>query len=620
MLFTALNNAFSGLSAAQQSIDVVSRNVANASTPGYTRKTLPVDNAVLGGEGRGVWTDAVRRDVDQRMMQQLRTDLSASQQTGVVADYLGRVDEMFGRPQDENSIASQVTRFTEAFQELTTNPESASVREGVISAAGETARKLNDLSTQIQDMRAEAESGIAASVDKVNHALGQIAELNEDISQRQAQGRSTADLEDKRDQHLEAVAEEIDIRVIDGGEGRSLVFTPDGSSLVGRGGARPLNFDQRFEINANTEWSRDGTQRQVGTITLGQDGNAVDLIGSGSLTGGRMAGLVELRDELLPQAQRQLDELAHQMATRLSEHTVRADAPTTTSREIDIAGRIQSDGDQIEVTFTNGSVQNRFTFIASSEPGGPASNDLTARANDTVFTFQRGASDAATAANLAAQINAAVAGSATTAGSTLTVQDSGGSAIQAVDARFTLTDTQSGNPDRLGLPVFADMKAGQVDYTGSVDGQGQKQGFAARIALNADLIANPERLVLTTGTTATGDSARPLELTRRLAEAPTTFSPATGIGGSGRPQTTTLGGFAREIVSFQGNQAQSASSRAEDRAAVARAIEDRVANQNGVNIDEEMNRLMEMEKVYAANAKLMGLVDQMFDTLFAIKR
>jgi flagellar hook-associated protein 1 FlgK len=189
-----------------------------------------------------------------------------------------------------------------------------------------------------------------------------------------------------------------------------------------------------------------------------------------------------------------------------------------------------------------------------------------------------------------------------------------------VDARFTLTDTQSGDPDRLGLPVFADMKAGQVDYTGSVDGRGQKQGFAARIALNDDLVANPERLVLTTAATATGDSARPLELTRRLAEAPTTFSPATGIGGQGRPQTTTLGGFAREIVSFQGNQAQGAASRAEDRAAVARAVEDRVVNQNGVNIDEEMNRLMEMEKVYAANAKLMGLVDQMFDTLFAVKR
>lgn len=51
MSFTALNAALSGLRVAQQQLSVISNNVSNASTPGYTRKILPQTTQVINSTG-----------------------------------------------------------------------------------------------------------------------------------------------------------------------------------------------------------------------------------------------------------------------------------------------------------------------------------------------------------------------------------------------------------------------------------------------------------------------------------------------------------------------------------------------------------------------------------------
>ena len=49
MAISALNAALSGLRVSQQQINVISNNVSNASTPGYTRKLLPQSSVVVEG-------------------------------------------------------------------------------------------------------------------------------------------------------------------------------------------------------------------------------------------------------------------------------------------------------------------------------------------------------------------------------------------------------------------------------------------------------------------------------------------------------------------------------------------------------------------------------------------
>ena len=72
-LTTALLAATSGLRAAQTGIDLVSRNVANATTVGYTRKTIVQTPLIVGGEGQGVRLGDIERNVNARLQVEVRS-------------------------------------------------------------------------------------------------------------------------------------------------------------------------------------------------------------------------------------------------------------------------------------------------------------------------------------------------------------------------------------------------------------------------------------------------------------------------------------------------------------------------------------------------------------------
>ena len=63
----ALSNALSGLQANQAALSVISSNVSNANTEGYTRKIIQQTSIVLNGQGAGVNIDSVVRRVDDRL-------------------------------------------------------------------------------------------------------------------------------------------------------------------------------------------------------------------------------------------------------------------------------------------------------------------------------------------------------------------------------------------------------------------------------------------------------------------------------------------------------------------------------------------------------------------------
>ena len=92
-LISALGSALTGMQASQRAADLVSRNVANATTDGYTKKVLPRDSLVLAGQGAGVVTGEVQRQLDLRVQAQMWVEQSSSARLDVVDDFLQR-----GRP------------------------------------------------------------------------------------------------------------------------------------------------------------------------------------------------------------------------------------------------------------------------------------------------------------------------------------------------------------------------------------------------------------------------------------------------------------------------------------------------------------------------------------------
>ena len=124
----------------------------------------------------------------------------------------------------------------------------------------------------------------------------------------------------------------MDINVIRNDFNQVAVFTNSGIQLVGIS-ASTLAFDAQGSMTAAAQWSADLSKRTVGTLVLkGPNGGDVDLIANNAIRSGEIAAYIEMRDEVLVQAQTQLDEIAGALARALSDRTV-AGTPVTSGAQ-----------------------------------------------------------------------------------------------------------------------------------------------------------------------------------------------------------------------------------------------------------------------------------------------
>src|SRR5262249_19158912 len=136
-------------------------------------------------------------------------------------------------------------------------------------------------------------------------------------------------LEDQRDQQIAQLSQLMNVRVVQNSNNQVSVLTSTGLQLVAGQQAAQLTFDDRGSLSAEALWNADPTKRGVGTISLvAPDGSSTDLIATNSIRSGQIAAYLEMRDQILPQAQSQLDELAAQTSRGLSDQTTNGTAVT----------------------------------------------------------------------------------------------------------------------------------------------------------------------------------------------------------------------------------------------------------------------------------------------------
>jgi flagellar hook-associated protein 1 len=307
-LTASLLSARSGILGAQAAIDVVSRNIANASTEGYTRKIHNQSNLVTGGIGQGIQIDEVTRQVTSGLQRETREQTAVVEELEIIDDFLGRLELQFGRPDDQSSIAAKMTDLKQAFQALATTPEDVSTQISVITAAQELAREFNDLNDQIQNLRADADARISDQVAEVNTAMANIDSLNTEIGQRKALGQSTADLRDQRDQLLVQVNEKMSITSFERPNGEITVLAPGGNLMLDDT-RLPISF-----VATNTFVAGNTVQ----PIQISTGSTTVSISADVSAGDGSLAGLLRIRDTLLPTVQTALDDLAFEIATNLA--------------------------------------------------------------------------------------------------------------------------------------------------------------------------------------------------------------------------------------------------------------------------------------------------------------
>ena len=306
----ALNSALQGLNVSQQLIDVTAQNVSNASTAGYTRKTLQVNTEIASGNVIGVTTGNIERTVDQSLQKTIWTETAQSSSQSTINKALSGLQSLYGSADAQTNFSSDLSNLHDDFTQLSATPDNATLQKQVVTDAQTFSNSVNSTAQAITSARNDAETGITASVATINTQLQNIAQLNTQIAATQNSGQGTADLEDQRDDAVQTLSQQIGISTYAGPNGTLVVQTANGVLLADTQ-AQKVNF-QPQPVGANTVYPA-----TLSGITVGSN-PGIDIAANSRTVGGTLGAQLQLRDQILPQQQAQLDEVAEQTATRFN--------------------------------------------------------------------------------------------------------------------------------------------------------------------------------------------------------------------------------------------------------------------------------------------------------------
>jgi flagellar hook-associated protein 1 len=612
-LSQALSAALAGISVTQQGLSVIAGNVANANTPGYVEETVSqAESSTTGQIGTSVDTTGINRNLNTLLQSSLWTETSGGSYADETANLYQQLQQIYGTPGSSSSLSGIYGSFTSAVQSLASNPGSYSAQTQVVGAAQALTQNLNSMTDSIQQLRTQAEQGIASDVQTANNMLQQIGQINQQLLLAPSDSAS-ATLEDQRDQDITQLSQLMNVSVVHNADNQIAVFTSTGQQLVSGSAASTLSFTNAGTLTANALWSADPSQDSAGTITLTPPGGTpTDLVATNAIQSGEIGAYLQMRDNILPQAQNQLDELANQMSQALSNQTTSGTAVTSGSQSgysVDIGNMLP--GNTVSLTYTDSANQQHTVTIVSMGQGGslPLQSTSSGSADQVVgIDFSGGMSSAVAQLNSALGINLQFSNPSGTV--LQVVNNASGDTVNALSVTTTATSLTGGSAP---LPLFTD---GNQPITGALTSTGsQTTGLAGRISVNPALVTSPSSLVAYSANTTSGDSTRPNFILSQLTDASLTYSPTTGVGSASAPYSGTLSDYMSQVVSQQSQAANAATSLQQGQDTVVSALQQRFNDQSGVNIDTEMSNLIALQNAYGANARVMSTIQQMMATL-----
>ena len=308
-LISGLSTSLTGMKAAQSQLDLVSRNIANVDTVGYTRKTAAQSNVISNGTPLGVSVSQSQRLVDEGLLKSYLATSSLGANQSAKYNYLSKAETLLGTPQGNNSIAANVSSLQSAFATFANDVTSSASKYNLLNQAMAITERLNQLSLELQSLRGQADTQIAADVENINTLLDKIDNYNDEIVKYNILGYDgRADLEDQRDQALRELSQYIDISYFKRESGAIVVQTTSGITLLDND-PHKLSHNGVAQTNPTTTYANGG----IGGIYV--DNKDI----TQSIKGGELKGLIDIRDETLSSLQTQLDELSAALKTQINQ-------------------------------------------------------------------------------------------------------------------------------------------------------------------------------------------------------------------------------------------------------------------------------------------------------------
>lgn len=302
-LSTALNIAQSAFQTTSRQTSVVSRNVADANNPDYTRRLALVTSTAPGA--RSV---IIQRAASELLFKSNLKALSSFEGQTTLYDGMERLGLAVNGVDNETSAAKAIGDLQEALQTYSASPSSLSLAENTVDAARNMVRTLNSGTEAIQNFRAEMDTEIDSAVSELNDLLGQFKVANDEIIKGTHNGSDVSDSLDQRDALLKKISSIVGISTFTRANNDMVVMTADGATLF-ETVPRTVTFDPLPAYSAGTP----GNSVYIDGIPV--------IGGSGGNTSaaGTIAGFMQLRDDVAGTMQSQLDEIARGLITSFAE-------------------------------------------------------------------------------------------------------------------------------------------------------------------------------------------------------------------------------------------------------------------------------------------------------------
>lgn len=288
--FLGLTTSLSGLFANQRSLGIVSHNIANANTEGYSRQVMNTKaykpQVLVGGMGTlgvGVDVTAVKQVRDSYLDFKYRTEMSVKGEWDARASVLTELEGIFNEPSD-SSIAELLDQYYESLQSLNKNPENLTARTLVRQNTIALSEGVQRISTMLKNLQADLNFQFKSAVGEVNSISDQIAKLNETIYKAELEGGIANDVRDQRNVLVDKLSELVKIDYYEDEQNRFYVLV-GGQQLVAHYRSDTLKLVAREDkVNPDdgdgimdVEWS---------------NGNFINL------GAGKVKGLQEVRDNM----------------------------------------------------------------------------------------------------------------------------------------------------------------------------------------------------------------------------------------------------------------------------------------------------------------------------------
>ena len=296
----------SGLHAAQQALDIIGNNIANAATEGYHRQEIdlrPATEAYTNGQmvGQGVYNAGARRLINQIIESELLRQNSSLTDIEKRLETLRTIENAFGELSSEG-LSTALDNFFAAFNVLSRQPDDVNLQTTVLSAAETLANHFHSLGTVISNIEESLYSETISAVERVNLLATQIAQMNTEIYAQEMRGTDVNNTMDQRDMLIAELGELIGIRTVVRDTGMVDISASDVSLVAG---STATELEVGFVL--------DGQQHQLGLRPEGTQ--AYD----SNFTGGVLGGVFKLRNELVEGIKTQLDMLAQNLITQTNQ-------------------------------------------------------------------------------------------------------------------------------------------------------------------------------------------------------------------------------------------------------------------------------------------------------------